>query len=265
MLVWNCGSKRMNPLLPQKIIDDAMQEDRAAALSEYMGEFRDDVSLLVPIELVQACVVSGRRELLPRSGVHYVAFCDLSGGRNDSAGMVIAHKDATTGKTIIDALREYKPPFDPSAVIDRMSSVLTSYRVRAVVGDRYAGNFVSEGFRSCGIGYQSAHRSKSEYYIDLLARLCSKRIELLDDPVSIQQIAALERRTRSGGKDMVDHPSGQHDDMANSIAGVCDIISKPVRRVGGWGGRSCDDPRMRFVREMTSKHNLKVNVLGVLE
>ena len=263
ILVWNCPSRTMNPLLPQKIIDEAMQEDRVAALSEFMGEFRDDISLLVPIEVVQACVVPNRKELLPRSGVQYVAFCDLSGGRGDDAGLVLAHKDADTKKIVVDCLRQYRPPFDPSAVIDKMAQILTNYRIRMVVGDRYAGNFVSEGFRSCGIAYKPAERSKSEYYIDMLSRLCSRQIELLDDSVSIQQIGSLERRTRSGGKDVCDHPSGGHDDLANCIAGVCDIVNRPQKKAGSWfndSGGWGSNPRDRLLRELISK-NAKVSIV----
>jgi hypothetical protein len=38
----------MNPTLPQRVVDQAMADDMAAAKSEYMGEFRDDVGLFLP-------------------------------------------------------------------------------------------------------------------------------------------------------------------------------------------------------------------------
>jgi hypothetical protein len=47
-LVWKCPSRTMNPTLSQKIIDDAMADDLAAAKSEYFGEFRDDVGIFLP-------------------------------------------------------------------------------------------------------------------------------------------------------------------------------------------------------------------------
>ena len=43
-LVWNAPSRTMNPTLPQRIVDEAMAEDKQAAKSEYLGEFRDAVA-----------------------------------------------------------------------------------------------------------------------------------------------------------------------------------------------------------------------------
>jgi hypothetical protein len=53
--------------------------------------------------------------------------------------------------------------------------------------------------------------------------LNSGRIELLDNQRLISQLAALERRTARSGKDSIDHSIGQHDDVANSIAGLAAI------------------------------------------
>ncbi len=230
VLVWNCASRVMNPTLPQSIVDQAMTEDLAAAKSEYLGEFRDDVSLWLPIEVIQQCVVEGRKELLPRKGISYFAFADLSGGRSDSAALSIAH--TADGKVILDCLRQWKAPFNPTLAIQDMSDLLQSYGLRHCVGDRYAGEFVRQGFAKCGISYKAAERSKSELYLDLLSRLCSQQVELLDDPTLIKQLASLERRTRSGGKDVVDHQPGCHDDCANCAAGVASMASKPVFKIG---------------------------------
>ena len=49
----------MNPTLDQKIIDQALQEDRASALSEYMGQFRDDIAEYLPLDLLQQLVILG--------------------------------------------------------------------------------------------------------------------------------------------------------------------------------------------------------------
>jgi len=83
---------------------------------------------------------------------------------------------------------------------------------------------------------------KNQLYKELLPRLCSAEVELLDDERLIDQISALERRTRSGGEDIIDHPPGGKDDLANAVAGVC--AAKQKIRVGGmqWRKRSvCND------------------------
>ncbi|MDR3484624.1 MAG: hypothetical protein P4M05_06910 [Bradyrhizobium sp.] len=46
------------------------------------------------------------------------------------------------------------------------------------------------------------------------------RAELLDHPKIVSQLCSLERRTARGGKDSIDHPPGQHDDVVNAVAGA---------------------------------------------
>ena len=119
VLIWNCPSKTMNPTLSQSIIDDAMEEDRAAALSEYMGQFRDDIALFLPREVIEGVVIKGRKELLPRSVIQYFSFVDVSGGRSDDAALAIAHKSER--KVIIDFTKRYLPPFNPNSVVQSMA------------------------------------------------------------------------------------------------------------------------------------------------
>ena len=54
----------------------------------------------------------------------------------------------------MDAVREVRPPFSPSAVVDEFATLLKSYRVSKVVGDHYGGEFVKEPFRRHGISYE---------------------------------------------------------------------------------------------------------------
>ena len=82
-LVWKAPTRTMNPTVPQRIIDAALERDPAAAMSEYMAEFRNDIAAFVPLEIVRACIVDGEIER-PFDGKHrYVAFTDPSGGTSD--------------------------------------------------------------------------------------------------------------------------------------------------------------------------------------
>lgn len=231
ILVWRCPSMLMNPLLDKSIVDDAMEEDPASARSEYYAEWRTDVQTYLPREVIEQVVIKGRTQLMPREKIQYRAFCDMSGGRADSAALAIGHKDGR--KVIIDFLKEYKPPFSPHSVAGQMAAELKRYNIRSVTGDRYAGEYTSEAFRSYGIKYSSADKNKSELYIELIGPICSREIELLDDDALITQLSNLERRTRSGGRDIVDHPTGQHDDKANAVAGCVALLNKRKMRVGG--------------------------------
>ena len=229
-LVWNCPSRTMNPTLSQAIVDEAIIEDLQAAKSEFLGEFRDDVAEFLPRSLIESLVIRNRIELLPRPELQYYGFVDMSGGRHDDAALAIGHRG--DGKVVIDLLRRYKPPCNPHVIIAKMCEAMRQYGVRRAVGDNYAAEFCSAAFAANGIGYIKSALPKSALYLELLPVLCSGAIELPDDEVLINQLASLERRTRSGGKDVVDHPQGGHDDLANVVAGITYAAAKRQLRVG---------------------------------
>ncbi|MBB03630.1 MAG: hypothetical protein CMJ47_13370 [Planctomyces sp.] len=226
-LVWNCPSRTMNPTLPQKIVDREMANDPAAARAEFLGQWREDVAAFVPREVIEQVVVTGRSQLIHQNGVHYVAFADMSGGRSDDAALAIAHRENRT--VVVDLIKRWKPPFSPHAVVAEMADELRVYQIRKVVGDNYAAEFVAGSFRANGIRYERCDKPKSVLYAELLPRLCSGELELPDDDLLVGQLANLERRTRSGGRDIIDHPHGGHDDVANAVAGVA--VTAAIRRL----------------------------------
>lgn len=230
VLVWNCASRDMNPTLPQSVVDEALAEDLQSAKSEYLGEFRDDVAEFLPRSTIEACVMEGRREMQPRHQMKYAAFVDLSGGRHDDAALAIGHKDGN--KVIVDFQKTYAAPFDPNRVILEMAGELGRFNVRRVLGDNYAAEFVANGFKRCALNYIRCKKPKGELYAELLPRLCTCEIELLDDEKAVAQLAGLERRTRSGGKDIIDHASGAKDDLANAIAGLAEAVCGKRKTAG---------------------------------
>lgn len=225
VLVWNAPSRVMNPTLSQSVIDKAMAEDLAAAKSEYMGEFRDDIGIFIAPELIDSLVVKHRVENTPESGCKHSAFVDLSGGRHDGSALSIAHKDQR--KIIVDLARLWRSPLlNPYQVVAEMSEVLRHWDIHRVTGDNYAGDFAKAAFEQHGIRYAKCEKNKSALYGELLPVLCSSEIELLDNPQLLRELCGLERRTRSGGKDVIDHPPGAHDDLANAVAGAAVACSK---------------------------------------
>jgi hypothetical protein len=222
-LVWNAASRTMNPTLPQRVVDQALADDLQAAKSEYLGEFRDDVSSYLPQEVIEALVVPGRRELQPDRHHIYRAFADVSGGRGDDATLAIAHQE--NGVVVIDKLCRYRPPFNPHLVIRQMVDEVRRWGIINVTGDNYAAEFVSTTFGTYGTGYQRCEKNKNQLYAELLPKICSREIELLDEPALVQQLASLERRVRAGGRDIIDHPPGGHDDLANVVAGATSLTA----------------------------------------
>jgi hypothetical protein len=218
VLVWQANTKTMNPTVPQNIIDDAYEADPASAAAEYGAQFRSDVQQLLTRENVEACISFDVRERPPMSNVSYFGFTDPSGGSADSMTLAIGHRDKDL--IVVDAIRERKPPFSPEDVVSEFSTLLKSYSVSSISGDRYAGEWPRERFREHGISYEPAEQSKSVLYQSLLPLINSGRIDLLDHPRLINQLCGLERRTARGGRDSIDHAPGSHDDIANCVAGL---------------------------------------------
>jgi hypothetical protein len=227
IIVAKGSTRQFNTTVPQKVIDRAIERDPQSAASEWLGEFRNDIDAFLPREVVEACVSPGRYELSPMAGVRYVAFCDPSGGSADDMTLAIAHREGNSA--IVDAIRVAKPPFSPDAVVAEFASVLKSYHLHSVRGDRYAGEWPVERFRNYGIKYEPAEKTKNDIYRDVIPIFNAGRCELLDHTKLIAQLISLERRTSRGGKDSIDHPPLAHDDVANAVCGalVWTLVAKP--------------------------------------
>jgi hypothetical protein len=218
IVVAQAPTRVMNESLSQSVVDRAMQRDPAAARAEYGAEFRDDVGQFIDRDIILACTMSGVRELPPAATVTYKAGVDPSGGSSDSFTVCVGHLDSQRDTCVVDAIREIIAPFSPEAAVAELSQLLKSYRVTRVTGDRYGGEWPREAFSRHGITYELSAMPKSGLYGCLLPLLNSGRIELLDNGRLISQLANLERKTARGGRDSIDHPIGQHDDVSNVVA-----------------------------------------------
>lgn len=226
VLVWRASAPEMNPSLPADYLARMKEDDPEAYRSEVLGEFRQGLSTLLEGECIDACVVAGRRELAPSARFAYRAFADPSGGRGDSFTVAIGHAEGhgSDARAVLDCLRAWSAPFDPSKVIAEVAEVLRHYRVSEVTGDRYSAEFVVSEFRRHGISYLTSEKDRSGLYLALLSTVNSGRVELLDLPELLRELRTLERRTGPSGRDRVDHPRGAHDDRANAAAGVASLL-----------------------------------------
>jgi hypothetical protein len=230
-LIWKAPTKTMNPTIDRRLIENALREDPQAASAEWEAEWRSDVEAFISHELVEGVTVPDRFELPKVEGVQYFAFADPSGGRQDSFTLAIAHAEPN-GKTVLDVLRERRPPFQPKAVVAEFADVLKSFTVGEVGSDRYAGEWVSEAFREHDIIVRPSERSASEIYLELMPLVSNGSAELLDVKRLAGQLTGLERRSRSGGKDLITHYAGGHDDCANAAAGALVAAFESVSRPG---------------------------------
>jgi hypothetical protein len=230
VLIWRGSSRELNPTLSAAVVAMALLRDRAAAMSEYLAEFRSDISGFIDAEIVESCTIRNRFELPFNSEQSYVGFVDPSGGKSDSMTLGIAH--AEENKAVLDLLREATPPFSPESVVAEFADTLASYGISTVVGDRYAGSWPSEQFAKRGIRYETSERTKSEIFLETLPLLMSGQCELLDNRKLLNQFSALERRTARGGRDSVDHMPGSHDDLCNAAAGALVLLHTNTREHG---------------------------------
>lgn len=234
VLVWRGTSAEMNPTLAPSIVEEALEEDEAAARAEYLAEFRSDVEQFLSHDSLRAVTIRDRLELPYSPEFKYTAFCDPSGGSGrDSFTLAIAHTEGES--TILDCIREIRPPFSPERAVAEFAATLREYRCHSVVGDRFGGSWVEERFRRVGITYELSPMTRSELYLALLPEIMSRRVELLDHSRLLSQLRGLERRTSRVGRDIVDHPRNSHDDLANAVAGslvLCGEGEESILTVG---------------------------------
>lgn len=225
VLVWQADTLSMNPTIDPSVIEQAMEDDESAARAEYLAEFRTDIESFIDRETVEKLIVPGRVGLPYMRDVQYTAFCDPSGGSSDSFTLAIAHmKDDVA---VLDCLLESKPPFSPEATVKDFCATLAAYRIDRITGDRYGAEWPVEQFRKWGVSYETSEKTKSELYQEMLPRLNSGRVELLENRHMVSQLCGLERRTARSGRDSIDHSPGMHDDLANAVAGALVTASAP--------------------------------------
>jgi hypothetical protein len=224
VLVWQADTATMNPTISQSFIDLEIEKDPEAGRAEWLGLFREDVSAAFPLESIEACTATGRRELPPSPHVpQYFGFVDPSGGRHDAFTLAIAHLDYED-RVILDAIRATQPPFDPSEVVKEYSGFLKAYGVTGVIGDNYGGVWPEAEFAKHGITYELSEKKKSDLYLATIPVFTSRRIELLDIEKMKTEFRRLERRRGRSGKDTIDHPPRGSDDIANAVAGVACLV-----------------------------------------
>lgn len=231
-LVWQAPTKIMNPSVPQRVIDKALERDPASAQAEYMAQFRSDIESYISREAVEGVTIPERFELPPVPGVRYRAFVDPSGGSVDSFTLAISHDE--NGRKVLDCIREVKPPFNPDSVVKDYAELLEMYWLREATGDRFGGSWVQSKFREHRVTYKVSEKVKSDLYRELLPLINSGQCELLDNKRLFNQLTGLERRTGRGGRDTIDHSFMSKDDVVNAVAG-CLVGDSKRKLAGTWG------------------------------
>jgi hypothetical protein len=141
VLVIKAPSIVLNPTLDQSIIDQALADDPSANASEWLAEWRDDLSSYIPRALIEAAIDAGMVVRPYDPQCRYTSFIDASSGQQDSFTCAVAHK-ATGDVAILDCLVEIRAPFNTTEAIGQVVDVLRSYHLISTMGDDHAKGWV---------------------------------------------------------------------------------------------------------------------------
>jgi hypothetical protein len=233
VLIWQASAPDMNPTLSADYLVRMEQNDPEGYRSEVLGEFRAGTTMLFDPAAIRACIVPGRLELRPADGCVYCAFVDASGGRRDAFSCAVGHRHGEI--VVLDAIRVWRAPFNPSSVVAECSRLLSFYHVTTVRGDGFAAEWVAESFRLRGVSYEESPLSPSELYLEMLPAVNAGQVALLDLKELSQELLGLERRRGPSGRDRIVHPASRLDDIANAVAGLVHmLVPKPARMFDGY-------------------------------
>jgi hypothetical protein len=223
VLVWHGGTLRMNPSYSKTKIERDIRKDKARYESEYNATFRSDIESLLPKFMIESAMRRpdgvNREQMMPETGRRYEAFIDASSLRQDSFTMAIGYLAGE--KAVVVRVEERTPPGDPGSVTIEYSNILKSYGIKSVRADSYAKGWVESGFRKQDIMVETADTPASGLYSEFVALLAMGRLELVRHDKLCLQLQQLERRVQPGGREQISHPEGGHDDIANSVSGLC--------------------------------------------
>lgn len=232
ILVAQAPSRTMNPSLPARVVEQAMERDPEAAKAEYMAQFRNDLEQFLQRETVERAIRPSPLELPYNRDHRYGAFADPAGGGADEFTLAIGHPEDE--RVVVDVVRALKGV--PAEIVREYADLILSYGIKQVWLDRYAGSWPTDEFARHGIEAITADEPRTGLYLNTLAALNSDRVELPPDDKLLNQFIGLERRTSRNGRESVDHPPGSHDDRANAAAGIVSHLSgkKPKPKLSEW-------------------------------
>lgn len=220
-LVWRSTTALMNPSITEARLAQQRRLDPVRFEREFEAVFADDVAAFVPRAWIEAAVQVGRFELPPNRSVRTVAVIDPSGGGLDAFTFSIVF--LMPGGRVVQAVMKGQARHgaiapDLEGLVREYMTLAKQYGCKEIISDRYAAGWVRQAVERHSLRFIASEYDRSQAYLNLEPLLAQGRIELLDHPQMIRELALLERRPSPGGKDVVNHPRGGHDDYANALA-----------------------------------------------
>jgi len=232
-LFWQASSRDMHPGLPESLVTQALEEDPEGSRAEWLGEFRGDLSNLFTPEALDRCTAKRRTELPPSSTARYMGAIDAAGGGGTNSsrdGYAACCVHVQGGRVVVDWVELVQPPYNPLEVTARLCLRFRAYQVRKVFADQWSLDTITSEARRHGVLIERSEQSTSESFLEFAACLNGGLVELVDHAGLRHQLEALQRSTRSGGRERVEHRRGEHDDLAAAVARACVTAAAGLRR-----------------------------------
>jgi len=221
--VWQCSTAEMNPSIQTSVLAKERQRNLERFEREYNAQFTENIISWIAPEVLDACIVRGRTELPRVENVTYVAAVDPAFVRNDFA-LAILHRPAN-GPLVVDRVERWagtkKVPLGYEWVCEEILHIVKEYGIHRVLGDQYCAPVIQQHLQKLGISYKPftfGARTRADLFGNLKHALVQRKIELLDDPVLLHQLRALEEHAAAGGNVDIRPSYNQKDDVAITVA-----------------------------------------------
>lgn len=235
--VWQLPTTEMNPMVSAEMLEQERERSLEKFKREYLGQFTDNVISWIEPEVLDACIVQGRRELPRLRDVIYSASVDPAFKQSDF-GLAIAHR-TNEGLVVLDYTARWtgskKSPLGFERVCREIADILRGYGIDNLQGDQYAAAAIQQEFLKLGFSYTEVtfnRQTRPQLFNNLRHLLLQRKIELLDQPELLRQLRSLEEyKAADGGTDI--RPEHGKDDLA-IVLGLCAFellqsVSYPLR------------------------------------
>lgn len=236
VFVFQAASWELNPAIPQRFLDRERARDPELFQREYGGEFVSTISAYLPAASIEACVVSGRKQLPAEPGKRYVCAIDQA-YRQDRFALAVGHQEGD--RVVVDLLHSWIPgrgrALRLESLLPELKALIQPYGINVLLGDQFAADAFREVLRREGMDYGErtfTTDSKRNMYASLKAGIVGEAVELLDHDASLRELRTLEARVTPAGNVRIAAPevAGFHDDFADVLA----ILVHELRPTSDW-------------------------------
>jgi hypothetical protein len=230
--VWRVTSEEMNPAISKSFLDKARAANEETFRREHLAEFVDQNSGWITPELLEPCIMHGRRELPRVSHGTYAAAIDPAFQGSDF-GFAILHRSDRGDVSVACELRWTGTKaihLDFAIVCEQIRMKLDQYGINSLVGDQHCFAILKQHFARLNIFYRErsfTSGTRASLFGNLRQLIIQRKIAIVDDPELLRQFRSLEEvRAANGNIDI--RPARSKDDVAIAVALAASELSEAV-------------------------------------